>query len=204
MKVFFLLLSFLSGSIPFGILVARLFKAPDPRTVGSGNIGATNVARAAGAKAGVLTLLLDILKGMVPVLVARHLFPDSSFLIWCGLAAILGHCYSPFLRFNGGKGVATGAGVFLAINPKAFLLALMVFALTFGLSRIVSLSSILSALSMPLWMFALTGNAKNALITLLISAFIVYRHKENINRLLKGEEKQFKPGSLNNKSQNAP
>ncbi|BAT70861.1 glycerol-3-phosphate acyltransferase PlsY [Thermosulfidibacter takaii ABI70S6] len=192
-KIVFLIISFLCGSIPFGILVAKLFNAPDPRTVGSGNIGATNVARAAGAKAGVLTLTLDIGKGAVPVMIARHLFPDPTFLVWCGFAAILGHCYSPFLRFNGGKGVATGAGIFLAINPKAFALAFLVFLIAFALTRIVSLSSILSAISMPLWVYIFTKETQIALITLLISAFIVFRHKDNIRRLLKGEEKRFKP-----------
>ncbi len=193
-RLLFLIGSFLLGSVPFGILVARAFGGPDPRTVGSGNIGATNVARAAGLKAGVITLILDVSKGVLPVVVARSIYKDPNFLILCGLFAILGHCLSPFLKFKGGKGVATGAGAFLAINPKAFLCALAVFIFVFLLRRIVSLASITSSLAMPLfvWLFA---DVKQAGLTALISLFIIYRHKDNIRRLLKGEEKPFSPGA---------
>ena len=195
MKALLLIAAFLAGSIPFGVIIAKLTKGIDPRSAGSGNIGATNVARVAGAKAGLLTLILDISKGAVPVLAARWLFPDSpTFLIWCGLAAIVGHCLSPFLGFNGGKGVATGAGAFLAINYKAFLLALLVFAVVFAARRIVSLASITSAASMPLWMYLVEKDLTTAATTALISCFIIYRHKDNIKRLLKGEEKPLKIG----------
>ncbi len=195
MKAILLLAAFFAGSIPFGVIIAKLTKGIDPRSAGSGNIGATNVARVAGAKAGILTLIFDISKGAVPVLVARWLFPaNHTFLIWCGLAAIVGHCLSPFLGFNGGKGVATGAGAFLAINHKAFLLALLVFAVVFAARRIVSLASITSAASMPLWMYLMEKDINPAAITALISCFIIYRHKDNIKRLLKGEEKPLKIG----------
>ncbi len=188
MKVAVALFSFLLGSIPFGVLVAKAFGAPDPRKVGSKNIGATNVTRAAGAKAGIITLILDISKGAIPVMVARHTVEDPTFLIWCGFFAVLGHCFSPFLKFNGGKGVATGAGAFLAINPGAFMAAVAVFAITFAARRIVSLSSMVSAALMPLFVYALDGK-REAMITALISIFIITRHKENIKRLLRGEEK---------------
>ncbi len=192
-KILFLILCFLAGSIPFGVIVSKALAGVDPRSVGSGNIGATNVARAAGWKAGLLTLLLDASKGALPVIAARAIFGDPAFLIWCGFAAIVGHCLSPFLGFNGGKGVATGAGVFLAISPKAFALALLVFASVFAVSRIVSLSSILSAASMPVFLYAL-GYTREVIPTAFISAFIIFRHKDNIKRLLRGEEKRFKPG----------
>ncbi len=191
MKALLIILSFLTGSIPFGIIVSKLFKGEDPRKVGSGNIGATNVARAAGPAAGLITLILDILKGAIPVVIAERLFPSSSFAFLCGLSAIVGHCYSPFLGFNGGKGVATGAGVFMAFNFKAFLMGLLVFATVFATTKIVSLASITSALSMPVWILLLTHDAKKAFITLLVALFITYRHRENIKRLLRKEEPRF-------------
>ncbi len=191
MKALVIVLSFLLGSIPFGVIVARIFKGEDPRKIGSKNIGATNVARAAGAKAGILTLILDILKGAIPVVVSYKIFPSSSFAFLCGLSAIIGHCYSPFLKFKGGKGVATGAGVFLAFNPKAFLIALIIFLTIFMTTRIVSLSSILSALSMPVLILWITKDTEKAFITFLAAILIVYRHKENIKRLLNKEEPKF-------------
>ncbi len=191
MKIILLIFSFFIGSIPFGIIVSKLFKGEDPRKVGSGNIGATNVARAAGPLAGFVTLMLDILKGAIPVIIAERLFPSSSFPFLCGLFSIIGHCYSPFLGFNGGKGVATGAGVFIAFNIKAFLLGLATFAGVFTLTRIVSLSSITSALSMPIWVFIFLKDLEKTVITLFVAIFITYRHKENIKRLLRKEEPQF-------------
>ncbi len=193
-KLILIAVSFWLGSIPFGILVVRLLGGPDPRTVGSGNIGATNVARAAGLKAGILTLMLDASKGAIPVLVATHMVKDPYLGVWCGFAAIIGHCLSPFLGFNGGKGVATGAGVFAAIAPKAFIMAFIVFAVVFCISRIVSLSSISSAASMPIFVYLSEHDLRKALITLAISLFIIYRHRENIHRLMRGEERRFSPG----------
>src|SRR5215471_18099936 len=133
-------LAYLCGSIPTGVLIAKNMGV-DVRKVGSGNIGATNVARSVGKKAGLLTLLGDAAKGLFPVLVVRMLDLGETPLACSAVAALLGHLFSPFLGFSGGKGVATGLGVFLGLAPQAILLALLFFAITFAISRIVSLAS---------------------------------------------------------------
>ena len=193
-EVMLFVVAFVSGSIPFGVIFSKLFSGEDPRKVGSGNIGATNVVRAAGVKAGILTLIFDIAKGAVPVILARKMLGSENMAALCGVFAILGHCYSPFLGFRGGKGVATGAGVFLAISPLSFFMAFVVFMLVFVFSKIVSLSSISAAISMPVFVYITTKDFSFALITLVVSLLVVFRHKDNIQRLLKGEERKFSLG----------
>lgn len=191
MTLFFVIaLAYLCGAIPTGVLIADRVGV-DVRKVGSGNIGATNVARSVGKKAGILTLLGDAIKGLIPVLVVRFLDLGEIPLACSAVAAFLGHLFSPFLGFSGGKGVATGLGVFLGMAPQAIFLALALFAFTFAASRIVSLASIVAAGATPLLLFLLSYPKGHLLAGSLIAAMIIIRHRENITRLLKGEEQKF-------------
>ena len=184
-------LPFLLGSVPFGYVIGKL-KGVDVRNYGSGNIGATNVSRVLGKKYGALVLLLDALKGALPVLAVKLSGLPEEYQVLAGLFAVLGHCFSPFMKFKGGKGVATGLGAFLVISPKVTLLALFVFLLVFLLTRYVSLSSITAALSYPLLYKFLEGESELSFILVsLTAAVIVVKHYSNIVRLLKGEEKKF-------------
>ena len=186
-----ILVAFFLGSVPFGLLFARLFGEKDPREVGSGNVGATNVARAAGKVAGVLTLILDAAKGYLPVILAWRWLQDPGYVALVGLFVILGHCYSPFLKGKGGKGVATGLGVYLALSPLAVLFAALVFGLLLWRFRYVSLSSLSAAWVMVPLIYLTERNLMLTVFTVLIAILITWRHRENIKRLIKGEELRF-------------
>ncbi len=184
------LAAYLLGSVPFGILFARLFGGADPRTMGSGNIGATNVRRAAGKAAGALTLAADILKGAAPAYVATALGLPPVYVAAAGFAAFLGHLYPLFLGFRGGKGVATACGVMFVISPLATVLALLVFIAAVAAKRYVSLGSMLAAASMPLFLY-LSGREDFVGLGVLIALFIILKHRANIRRLLAGEENRL-------------
>jgi glycerol-3-phosphate acyltransferase PlsY len=184
------LVAYLCGSIPTGVLLTRRLGI-DIRNTGSGNVGATNVARSAGKKIGLLTLLGDALKGLVPVILVRILGLGEAALGCAAVAALLGHMFSPFLQFSGGKGVATGLGVFLGMAPQAILIALVVFLATFAVSRIVSLASIIATAFFPMLLIWLSYPAIHIWAGMLVALLIIIRHKENILRLLKGEESKF-------------
>ena len=185
-------LPFLFGSIPFGYVVGKL-KGVDVRQHGSGNIGATNVSRVLGKKYGALVLLLDALKGALPVLTVKLLGLPEEYQVLSGLFAVLGHCFSPFLKFRGGKGVATGLGAFIVISPKITLLAFFIFLAVFLLTRYVSLSSITAALSYPLlYRFLEKPSELSFILVSLTALVIVGKHHSNIRRLLKGEEKKYR------------
>ena len=198
--------AYLLGSIPFGLLLGKLFGAADVRKAGSGNIGATNVARVAGPLAGVLTLLLDALKGGLAVVLASRLSEQSStWMMIAGLSALLGHGFPIWLGFRGGKGVATAAGVFLVLCPPAFLGAAILFVLVVAYWRFVSLGSIAAAASMPLLIYFLWAphHAPPYAVTfgsLAAALLIVYKHDANIQRLVQGDEPKFSF----NKKQDAP
>ena len=148
--------AYLLGSIPFGLLLSKLFGAGDVRQAGSGNVGATNVARVAGPLAGILTLALDAAKGSAAVWLAAHFTGDSAiWMVTAGLASLIGHCYPVWLRFRGGKGVATAAGMFLVICPPALIGSVLTFLLVVWFWRYVSLGSIAAAASMPLLIYFL-------------------------------------------------
>lgn len=189
--------AYLLGSIPFGLLVAKVFGRGDVRKEGSGNIGATNVSRVAGPLAGILTLLLDGAKGAAAVLVAGRYSNDSAmWMVIGGLAALVGHCFPVWLKFKGGKGVATAAGVYLALCPPAFLAGLILFLLVAGFSRYVSLGSVAAAVAMPLLMYFLWAphHAPPPVITfgaLAVAVLIVYKHDGNLQRLVEGTEPKF-------------
>jgi glycerol-3-phosphate acyltransferase PlsY len=182
------LIGYAIGSLPFSYLVARLFGVKDVRTVGSGNVGATNVMRSAGKVPGVIALVLDGLKGAVTVLIARGLGGSERDVCIAGLCAVIGHLFPVWLGFRGGKGVATGAGLFLPLAPAALGAAVVVFALSLGLFRFVSLASILASLSLPVVAY-LTGSGMTISITALLAAsMVVAKHHSNIGRLLTGVE----------------
>ena len=185
-------LPFLLGAVPFGYVVGKL-KGVDVRRHGSGNIGATNVSRVLGKKYGALVLLLDALKGALPVLVVKLSGLPEEYQVLAGLFAVLGHCFSPFLRFKGGKGVATGLGAFIVISPKVTLLAFLIFLAVFLSTRYVSLSSITAALSYPLiYRFLEKPSEVSFILVSLTALVIVVKHRSNIRRLLRGEEKKYR------------
>ena len=188
------LIAYLLGSIPFGYLVVKWTAGVDIRSVGSGNIGATNVFRSS-RWAGILTLLLDGGKGYLAVVCASWLGGDS---LWQGVAAvsaISGHLFSIWLRFKGGKGVATGCGAYLAIAPLAVATTLVIFVATVALTRFISLASILATAAFPLWAY-LYGEPTVAWVWAIVgSTLIIARHQQNIRRLLAGQENRFALGS---------
>lgn len=192
-----LVLAYLLGSIPFGLLFARIFARKDVREVGSGNIGATNVTRVAGPFPGILTLLFDAGKGALAVLlVARASDHDATTMMLAALAALLGHCYPIWLRFKGGKGVATGLGIFTALSPFAGLSSLAVFIIVAVTWRFASLASMAAAASLPLlvYLFWAPGHAPPLPIvfgTLFATTLVIYKHNANLQRLVEGTEPRF-------------
>lgn len=187
-------IGYLLGSIPFGFVIVRLTAGSDIREQGSGNIGATNVFRRS-RWAGLATLLLDGGKGYLAVLVARWMGGDPAWQAIAALAAILGHVFTVWLRFKGGKGVATGCGAYLAICPSAVLTTLIVFVLTVALTRYISLASILATGAFPLWAY-LYGEPTSVLVWGAMGALvIILKHHQNIRRLLSGTESKFAFGS---------
>lgn len=183
--------AYLLGSIPTGLLLGRVYGI-DVRREGSGNIGATNLYRTVGRKVGIITLIGDCLKGLLPVLAVRYYMPSVELAAWVGLAAFCGHVFSVFLKLRGGKGVATALGVFLALAPLAVVCALAVFAGLMLRWRYVSLGSIGAAAVMPLAVVLLGGGNVLVLVTVVIAAIVIVRHRENIRRLVAGTENRFK------------
>jgi glycerol-3-phosphate acyltransferase PlsY len=192
--------AYVLGSIPFGLLLTRLFGGVDVRKAGSGNIGATNVARVAGPLAGILTLLFDAGKGAAAVWLAGRLSNESAtWMMIAALAALLGHCFPIWLKFRGGKGVATAAGTFFVLCPPALLGSVIVFLLVVFFWRYVSLASISAAAAMPLLIYLLWAphHAPPPVVTfgaLASAAIIIYKHDGNIQRLVQGEEPKFSFG----------
>jgi glycerol-3-phosphate acyltransferase PlsY len=200
--IVFVIISFFLGAIPFGKIVASL-KGIDITKVGSGNIGATNVFRSVGKFWGIVVLILDALKGMIPTYLALALSKTIPFFlpepqVFVGIASILGHMFSPFMGFKGGKGVATSLGVFLVLTPIGIAIGVIVFALVLIIFRIVSISSITAATAVFAYVLIDSiskSNLQNSyvliLTTFLVMLFIIIRHIPNIKRLMKGEEKKI-------------
>ncbi|MFB6355952.1 MAG: glycerol-3-phosphate 1-O-acyltransferase PlsY [bacterium] len=192
-KVGWLIISYLLGAIPFGLLYSLYIKGEDVRTSGSGNIGATNIIRNYGWPPGVLTLFLDMLKGGIPVYVACWFVPSiTGFHILAGGFAILGHIYPVYLKFSGGKGVATSTGVFAVLTPKPLLLALVVFVAGVGATRYMSVGSLLGAIILPVITGYFSGYTHPYTMgTVGVVLLVLWRHRENISRLYHGEENTF-------------
>jgi acyl phosphate:glycerol-3-phosphate acyltransferase len=191
------LAAYFLGSIPFGLLLAKLFGGGDVRKAGSGNIGATNVARVAGPLAGIVTLILDTAKGAAAVWLAGRVTNESAtWMMIAGFVALLGHCFPVWLKFKGGKGVATALGVFLALCPLAAVSALLLFILCVAYWRYVSLGSVAAAAAMPLLIYFLWAphHAPPLIIdagTLAIALLVIYKHDGNLQRLIEGTEPRF-------------
>jgi len=206
--------AYLLGSIPFGYLLVRVFRGEDVRLTGSGNIGATNVARTGAKGLGIATLVLDALKGAAAVYLAgllvgskyplcqEHLelyfcIPILRFQALAALCAVLGHCFPVWLSFKGGKGVATALGVFCVLFPKAILLALAIFIIVVAVTRYVSLGSILGAIAFPVAAYFLQeSDWLSLLLASSVSLIVILKHHENIRRLLTGTEHRFGGGKV--------
>lgn len=193
-----LAVAYLLGSIPSGYLLVRFFRKEDIRTTGSGNIGATNVVRSGAKGLGVLTLLLDLGKGLLAVLLAKHFAPGlpgspSDLMVEAAVAAVVGHVFPVWLGFRGGKGVATALGVFLALSPRVALSAVVVFLLVVALSRIVSLASIVAAAALPVFALLLSPDRSPVYLggVFFIALLVIVKHRANIQRLMAGTESRF-------------
>lgn len=190
--IFWIVAAYLIGSISFGIIFSKLFGLPDPRTVGSGNIGATNIARSGKKLPAILTLLGDAFKGWLPVWLALQ----TDMLMWVvaavGLAVFFGHLYPIYHKFKGGKGVATALGVMLAVSPMLALACLATWVIVFAISRISSLSAIVAATLSPVYAWFLLPYKNYVMMVLVMAVMLVWRHKTNIQKLLAGTEAAFK------------
>lgn len=200
----FLLLSLISayllGSIPTSYIFAKVLKKVDIRKHGSGNAGATNVFRVVGKVPGIIVLILDVLKGVIAVALLSEVFFNNTigvtlglelYKILLGLSVISGHVWTVFLKFKGGKGVATTAGVLMALAPKVIILCLLVWAIVFAIFRIVSVASIVASISMPIFAVIFYQSIFFVLFCVLLAIGSTYKHKANIKRLLRGEEKKL-------------
>ncbi len=200
--VFWCLAAFACGSIPFGLLLVKLAGKGDVRAHGSGNIGATNVSRVGGKALGIVTLLLDILKGFLPVFLAKKAGVSLDLLSLLALAAVLGHVFTPWLKFQGGKGVATALGVILAVDAQLMVLPMATFVFALWLTRHVSLGSILAAAMVPVQLFLafsffrmFGGTLQQDFRTLLpwvaLVLLVIWKHRDNIRRLQEGTESKL-------------
>ncbi len=192
MSLLTLLLGYLLGSFPSGYLAGRIIKGIDIRSIGSGSTGATNVLRHIGKRAAIAVFLIDISKGIISILLAKYFLLNDFWQVTVGLSALIGHIWPVWLKWRGGKAVATGLGVFLGISWQVGLASLGVFLLVISLFRIVSLASLIASLSLPLIMYLSFNNSDFSIpylcISLLAMLLVIWRHRENINRLIKGKE----------------
>ena len=185
------IVAYLIGSVPFALLLARRWGAADLRRIGSGNLGAANVLRASGVKAGVLVAILDITKGAVSVMLAQRFADHAAAPAAAGLAAIVGHIYPVWLRFRGGKGVATACGVFSVLTPFAIPPALGIFVVAVWLTKYISLGSMLASVALPPIAYATGSPAPAVAAAFVASAIIVFRHRSNLVRLRTGTERRI-------------
>jgi glycerol-3-phosphate acyltransferase PlsY len=183
--------AYLIGSIPFALLLARHWGATDLRQVGSGNLGAANVMRASGVTAGVLVAILDITKGACSVMLAERLSGNAAAPAAAGLAAIVGHIYPVWLRFRGGKGVATACGVFSVLTPLAIPPALAIFLVTVALTKYISLGSLLATIALPPLAYAMGSPAPAVITASAAAVIIIFRHRSNLARLRTGTERRL-------------
>lgn len=186
-----IVLSYLLGSVPVGLIVARLMGGVDPRKSGSGNIGATNINRTLGKGAGIATLIGDMCKGAAPTYYAIYYIGGPDIISLVALAAILGHLFPVYLGFKGGKGVATALGVLIVVSPLSALICAVVFGVIVFFTRYISLGSMYAAVTMPLALALVPGSLWFVPVSVVITMLIVYKHKENIKRIKEGKESKF-------------
>jgi len=191
MKILFAGLSYLLGAIPAGYILFYLSEKKDIRDFGSQSTGATNMLRLKGWKYAIPVLLFDTLKGILPIILALELFEDLTFALACGFLAVVGHCFPVYLKFRGGKGLATALGAYAALAFKPFLLCLAVFILTVGITRYVSLGSLLAITSYPVFTFLFKNEIEIVYLSMALLILIVFQHRRNIVRLIKGEERKL-------------
>ena len=192
LKIVFLLLAYLIGSIPSAVWYAKYFHGIDIREHGSGNAGATNSLRVLGKKAGVIVLIFDLLKGLIPVLISKYLGFSEEFSFLVGISCVVGHIWSVFAQFKGGKGVATSLGIILAVSPTGAGISILVFILVVYIYRYVSLASLLAALTFVIY-YAFMGSSDltMSIIAALLFGLLVYTHRENLKKLRSGTENKF-------------
>ncbi len=191
MKILLVVVSYFLGAFPTGFLLVRISSRKDIREVGSGSTGATNVLRYGGWKLAIPVMIVDLLKGFLPVFLAVNVFADRRLAVWSLLAAVIGHCYPVYLRFRGGKGVATTVGGFLHLAPLPLLISLGLMILILLSFRYVSLAALTGLLALPVLVLILTGENFLFWTGWLFFLIILLRHKENIKRLLAGTERKF-------------
>ncbi|HYA26491.1 MAG TPA: glycerol-3-phosphate 1-O-acyltransferase PlsY [Thermodesulfovibrionales bacterium] len=188
MRLFLIIIgAILLGSIPFGVVVARV-RGVDLKKVGSGNIGATNVLRTMGKTPALITLAGDVLKGAIPVLAAKYLLDDLTFEGIVGLCAVLGHNFSLFLRFRGGKGVATSIGVLLVYSPLAAVVTILIWVAVIVITRYSSMGALVSFGLLPLSLYLVDYTKEKMIVSFMITALLMIRHVDNIHRLIRGKE----------------
>jgi glycerol-3-phosphate acyltransferase PlsY len=191
MKILYALLSYLLGALPTGYIIVYISRKRDIRNFGSLSTGATNVLRVEGWKLALPVLVIDLLKGALPVFLALRLFEDQILAVICALMAVIGHCYPVYLKFKGGKGVATGVGVFSVLAIKPLLICLCVFFAVVLLTRYVSLASLLSTMTFPLLVYLLQGDMQIVGLGAAIFVLIAFQHRENMGRLIRGKERKI-------------
>ncbi|MFC2164734.1 glycerol-3-phosphate 1-O-acyltransferase PlsY [Acidobacteriota bacterium] len=191
MIILYAVLSYLFGSIPTGYIIFRIIEKKDIRSYGSQAIGATNVLRLKGWRIALPVAIFDIAKGYIPVALAFKLFPDKRIALLGGFLAILGHCFPIFIKFKGGKGVATALGAYLAIAPVSALLSVTVFLIIVLLTRFVSLGSMLAMAAYPGLLFLLNGGKSMVVMSLVVLVLILFKHRENMRRLIRGNERKL-------------
>jgi glycerol-3-phosphate acyltransferase PlsY len=187
-----LILSYLLGAIPFGLIIGKAWRGIDIRDHGSGNIGATNVFRTLGPGPGSVVFAADVLKGLAPVIAATQISPGTAWLaVAAGMAAILGHTLSLFLGFKGGKGVATSLGVGIGLAPVIAAIAFGLWVLIFAVTRYVSVASMLACISVPIMMWATDRPIEYRIFGVLVAVYVIVKHRSNIVRLMQGKENRF-------------
>ena len=198
LKFFILFVSYLLGSFPSGFLYAKILKGVDLRTVGSGSTGATNVLRNVGKWPALIVFILDVLKGFIAVKIAYIFLTDNILQVFAGLFAIIGHIWPVWLKGRGGKAVATGLGMFIALSWKVGLASFGTFLITISLTKIVSLSSITAAFLLPIYMlfYVETFNHPFTIFSFIVAIIVIWKHRSNISRILKGKEPKI--GKKNN------
>lgn len=191
MRILFALFSYLFGSIPTGYLLFKKIRKQDIRHFGSQNIGATNLLRLTNTKTALLGAVCDVFKGFLPVFVSLKVFDDLLFSLLCGFLAILGHCFPIYIKFKGGKGVATTAGVYLALSLPSFSVLVVVFVLIIAITKYVSLGSILSVMTLPFTAMIFGYEENFIYFGMIIFILIAFQHRDNIKRLLQGKERKL-------------